>query len=117
MKNPETGKFEVKKVFKAYNFEVVGTGDTKEEAKADLKKQLEAYRIPGTDVPGYRGPRYRPALKASGYINSPGFQMELGEDGKPVYRYSADRKAQVFTVDRGLAETAKVSDQTNREEA
>jgi hypothetical protein len=98
MRNPETGKFEIRKVFKSVSQEVVGTGDTKEEARADPYRQLEAsHRIPGTNVPGWRGPKWRPAMEPTGeYIRSPGFVFFQDEEGKSLFEYRADNKAQIL---------------------
>jgi len=119
MRNPVTDKYEAKKLFKDTFEEVVGYGDSKDEAKADLKKKLKDYLIPGADSPGHKGRKYRPKLEVIGYINSPGFVAEMGEDDKVKYEYRADRKAQVFgparlksgivsSDSKNLAESAKV---------
>lgn len=111
MRNPVTGKHEVRRVFKQYNFEVVGVGETKEEAKADLQKKLEAYKHPLAGIPGYNGPKYRPLFKPVGTVRSPGYETIQQEDGSVRYVLNENRQAQVFAVDRGeqnLADDAKV---------
>lgn len=111
MKNQETKKYQATKVIKAYNYVVTGVGDTKAEAKADLKAKLKAIQIPGTEAPGYLGQKYRPPMKVAGYVSSPGFVQSQDENGRVSYVYNEDRKAQVFTVAHSstfLVESAKV---------
>jgi hypothetical protein len=116
MRNSETGKYEVKRVFKKEGFTVVGTGDTKEAAKEDLQKNLEQYRIPGTSWDGYQGPKYAAKKKVVGYVKSPGFVMKRSEDGVVEYVYDENRQAQVYALEtpsQNLANSDKVETEEN----
>jgi hypothetical protein len=94
------GAFRRTRVIAPFGEVIEAYGDTKAEAKSELKRKLEAYKIPGCDVPGYRGLKYRSKMKVVGYIHSPGYAFIKGEDGKTEYKYLTDRKAQVFGLDK-----------------
>lgn len=107
MKNPVTGKYEARKVFKKDNFEVVGVGDTKEEAKADLKKKLQDYLHPLAHLPGYRGPKYVAKRKVVGKVNSPGYVARKDETGRVTYEFDENRMVEVYGVDRSTPSEGK----------
>lgn len=83
MKNPQTGKYEIYKHFSSTGATVVGIGDTQDEARADYKVKLEAYRS-------------QPLIPTGEYISSPGFAGVRYDDGRVRYQYNADRQAQVL---------------------
>ncbi|NBP04578.1 MAG: hypothetical protein EBU90_31750 [Proteobacteria bacterium] len=96
VRNPVTGVYEAKKVFKSTGEVVVGYGDSKEAAKANLKERLKEYENP---LAGFQGqPKYKPKLVESGdYVNSPGFTASRGADGRIVYAFDPNKKTAVKT--------------------
>lgn len=91
------GKYQSTKTFKSTGEEVVGYGDTRQEAKEQLKAKLKEYLIPYPPGAYRQGmPRYQPMLVPTGeYVDSPGFTEVQLANGKSGYRYMSERKAQV----------------------
>lgn len=111
VRNQNTGMYEARKIFPT-GHEYVGTGGSKEEAKADLAKQLKEIEIDygpyeseshrrkiQTMVSTGRLPKYNPPMKKVGTINSPGFEMALGEDGRIKYEFNPNRAVPVMAKD------------------
>jgi hypothetical protein len=91
MRKNENGKYEVYKYFKRSGHHFVGTGDTPEEAKKDLKRQLDQYKVKIGDGANAQNV-YRLPLEPTGEnIRSPGFSYFQKEKGGYSYRYNADR--------------------------
>jgi hypothetical protein len=91
MRNKNTGKYQIHKYFKRTGHHFIGTGDTKEEAREDLKKQLAPYMV---RVDG-QGRRLEPNEKGIGVriyyqlpmnptgetVNSPGYMWVENKTG------------------------------------
>lgn len=108
MRNKTTGKYEVSKYFKRTGHHYVGTGDTKEEAQADLKRQLEPYKVtvdaygrkvqPGERAVGTRS-YYQLPMEATGeVINSPGYSWYTTQNGGKSWRFNKYREVAVMAA-------------------
>jgi len=103
MKDPATGKFVASRTFKSTGEVVRGEGETREEAKKNLRELLEreykaAYPKDTPPDTLRRLPKYRPKLvPIEGMtIRSPGYVLVTGEDGKVSYVFDPNHRAQVF---------------------
>lgn len=111
VRNQQTGLYEARKTLST-GHEYVGVGSSKEEAKADLAKQLKEIEI---DYGPYRSDahrleiqrmiamgrlqKYDAPMKRVGTINSPGFEMVMGEDGKLKYEFNPNRVVPIMAKD------------------
>jgi hypothetical protein len=102
MFNRKTGKFEYRRFYRSTNHEVVGSGDSPEEARKDYKRKLDAYRE-------------KPLLPTGEFKPSPGFVASADEKGRVSYVYNPDRKMQVFARPE-LAETLRKERETKERE-
>ena len=122
VRNQQTGLYEARKILST-GHEYIGTGHSKEEAKADLAKQLKEIEI---DYGPYENEaqcrkiqqmiasgrlnKYNPPMKKVGTMNSPGFEMVIADDGRLKYEFNANRTVPVMARDltaRQAVEEAK----------
>lgn len=92
MKNQTTGKYEVKRLIKKFNIEIVGQGDTQEEAQVDFKNRLLHFRV-------YQNQYFQQAKDEEGQpvsIHSPGYSQFKGKNGHVGYRYNPNRTEPVL---------------------
>jgi hypothetical protein len=132
MRNQTTGLYEVRKEFKSTGHVYVGTGETQEAAKKDLKAQLEKIRYYPTPAErallGVRAnlPIYRPTMVPTGEtIRSPGYEAVQFKNGSVGYRLNANRQVSVMArpdlaaliqkqrADDEAAEAARVADEAS----
>lgn len=91
MRKNADGKYEVYKYFKRTGHHFVGTGDTALEARADLKRQLDQYKVKIGDGASAQYV-YRLPLELTGEsIRSPGYSYYQKQNGGVGYRYNPDR--------------------------
>lgn len=108
MRNKTTGKYEVHKYFKRSGHSFVGTGDTKEEAKADLKRQLDPYRITvdaygrklaiGEKAVGARSYYQLPMAPTGETVRSPGYMWYTRENGGKSWVHNPNREVAVMAA-------------------
>ena len=108
MRNKTTGKYEVYKYFKRSGHSFVGTGDTKEEAKADLKRQLDPYRVtvdaygrkltPGEKAVGARSYYQLPMAPTGETVLSPGNMWYTKENGYKSWAFNPYREVAVMAA-------------------
>ena len=95
MKNKTTGKYEVYKYFKRTGHHFIGIGDTKEEARADLKRQLSQFAVKtdtGRTV-------YQLPLEPTGEtIRSPGCMWYLNENGGKHWILNPNREIAIMAA-------------------
>lgn len=95
MKNKTTGKYEVYKYFKRTGHHFVGIGDTKEEARADLKRQLSLYAV--KTASGQTA--YQLPLEPTGKtVRSPGYMWYLHKNGGKHWIFNPDREIAVMAA-------------------
>lgn len=110
-RNQKTGLYEARKLLST-GHEYVGVGETKEDAKSDLAKQLKEIEIDygpyqsdqqrqiiQAQIRSGRIPKYNPPMKQIGTIRSPGFELKMGENGTYKYEFNPDRVAPVMSKD------------------
>lgn len=103
MQDPATGKFVASRIFKSTGEVVRAEGDSRAEARINLKDLLEReYKAeyPKDTPPAMlrRLPKYRPKLvPIEGMtVRSPRFVFVTKDDGKVEYVFDPDHGAQVF---------------------
>jgi hypothetical protein len=129
MRNKTTGKYEVSKYFKRSGHHYVGSGDTKEEAQADLKRQLEPYKVtvdaqgrklePGEKDPGARSFYQLPLEPTGERVSSPGYSWFIKPNGGKAWIFNENREIAVMAAPsiakakREALDVAKAKDGTS----
>lgn len=103
MINPNTGLHEVRKFFKSTNQEFIGTGTTKEAARADLKRQLDNLRFKFSAQQIAANPQLAsmnhyivPREETGETIRSPGWEAVEFKGGGAGYRFNPNREVKVY---------------------
>jgi hypothetical protein len=108
MRNKTTGKYEVHKYFKRSGHHYIGIGDTKEEAKADLQRQLNPYMVrvdsngrklsPNEKAVGVRIYYQLPMEPTGEEVTSPGYMWFNNKNGTKSWIHNPDRTVAVMAA-------------------